>query len=787
MRALRHKLLRDLWGMRGQALAIALVMASGVATYIMSSSTLDSLRLTRATFYRDYRFADVFASLKRAPESLASRISAIPGVERVETRVVADVRLEIEGFTDPVTGKLVSVPEGRQPPMNRLYLRKGRLVEPGREDEVVLNEAFAEAHGLNPGDSIRAVINGKRKKLSVVGVALSPEFIYQLSPGAVFPDFKRYGIMWMGRKPLASAYDMEGAFNDVVLALSAGARPDDVIDRLDSLLDRYGGLGAYGRQYQTSHRYLSEEFRQLGQMAAIFPAIFLGVAAFLLNIVVSRLISTQREQIAVLKAFGYSNRTVGLHYASMILAVAAAGMAGGIAAGIWLGKGLSGLYMVYYRFPYLKYELRVPVAVTACLISAAAALAGTAFAVRRAALANPAQAMRPEPPARYRESLVERAGLRGLLSEPGRMIARHLERSPVKTLLSIVGISLACAIMMVGSLFRDAVNFMADVHFDLIQREDLTVTFVEPASRKALHELQSLRGVELAEPFRSVPARLRFEHRTYRTSLQGFEEGGTLHRLLDRSLSPFEPPARGILLTDHLGKLLGISPGQYLTVEVLEGSRPVREVPVAGFVKEYVGVSGYMRLGQLNRLMREGDEISGAYLATDSRYQPEIYARLQEMPRVAGTVVRESAIENFYETMNRQVLIFAFFNTLLAATIAFGVVYNSARIALSERGRELASLRVLGFTRGEISYILLGELGLLTLVAIPLGFVIGRWLCVLMISRMQTDLFRVPLVLEPRTYAFAAAVVLVSAAVSALIVRSALDRLDLVAVLKTKE
>lgn len=787
MRALGHKLIRDLWGMRGQALAIALVMASGVATYIMSSSTLDSLRLTRATFYRDYRFADVFASLKRAPESLASRIGDIPGVERVETRVVADVRLQIKGFPDPVTGKLVSVPEGRQPPLNRLYIRKGRLVEPGRQDEVVLNEAFAEAHGLNPGDEIEAVINGKRKKLSVVGVALSPEFIYQLSPGAVFPDFKRYGIMWMGRKPLASAYDMEGAFNDVVLTLAAGARPDDVIDRLDALLDRYGGLGAYGRQYQTSHRYLSEEFRQLGQMAAIFPAIFLGVAAFLLNIVVGRLISTQREQIAVLKAFGYSNRAVGLHYASMILVVAAVGMAGGIGAGIWLGKGLSGMYMVYYRFPYLKYELRVPVAVTACLISAAAALAGTAFAVRRAARANPAEAMRPEPPARYRESFVERAGLRGLLSEPGRMIARHLERRPVKTVLSIIGIALACAIMMVGSLFRDAVNFMAQVHFDLIQREDLTVTFVEPTSRKALYELRSLRGVELGEPFRSVPARLRFEHRTYRTSVQGFEEGGTLHRLLDRSLRPFEPPASGILLTDHLGKLLGVTPGEYLTVEVLEGSRPVRKVPVAGFVKEYVGVSGYMRLKELNRLMREGDDISGAYLSTDSRFQPEIYARLQEMPRVAGTVVRESAIENFYETMNRQVLIFAFFNTLLAATIAFGVVYNSARIALSERGRELASLRVLGFTRGEISYILLGELGLLTLVAIPLGFVIGRWLCVLMISRMQTDLFRVPLVLEPRTYAFSAAVVLVSAAVSGLIVRRALDRLDLVAVLKTKE
>ncbi|GAB4390241.1 MAG: ABC transporter permease [Thermodesulfovibrionales bacterium] len=787
MRALNRKLFRDLWGMRGQALAIALVMASGVATYIMSASTLDSLRLTRSTFYRQYRFADVFASLKRAPESLEARIAAIPGVDKVETRVAADVRLEVEGFPDPVTARLVSAPEAGGPLLNALYIRKGRYIEPGRQDEVLASEAFAEAHGLEPGDSLEAVINGKRKRLVVVGVALSPEFIYQLSPGAVFPDFKRYGILWMGRKPLAAAYDMEGAFNDVVLSVSAGARVPDVVDRLDAVLARYGGLGAYGREYQTSHRYLSEEFRQLGQMAAVFPAIFLGVAAFLLNIVVSRLISTQREQIAVLKAFGYSNMDVGIHYAAMVMMVAVLGVAGGIAAGVWLGKGLSGIYMDYYRFPYLKFELRMPVAVTAGLISSAAALVGTAFAVRRAALLPPAEAMRPEPPARYRESLVERLGLKGLISQPGRMIARHLERRPAKTALSIIGISLACAIMMVGSLFRDAVNFMAEVHFDLTQRQDLTVTFVEPASRKALYELVSLRGVERGEPFRSVPARLRFEHRSYRTSVQGFEPGGTLHRLLDRSLEPFELPPEGILLTDYLADMLGVSPGQSLTVEALEGSRPVREVPVAGTVSEYVGVSGYMRLSELNRLMGEGDAISGAYLAADRLYRPEVYAKLHDMPRVAGTVVRESAIENFYSTMDRQVLIFAFFNTLLAATIAFGVVYNSARIALSERSRELASLRVLGFTRGEISYILLGELGLLTLAAIPLGFVIGRGLCAVMISKMQTDLFRVPLVLEPRTYAFSAAVVLVSAAVSGLIVRRRLDRLDLVGVLKTKE
>jgi putative ABC transport system permease protein len=787
MKALKRKLVRDLWGMRGQALAIALVITSGVATFVMSLSVMDSLRLTQAVFYRDYGFAHVFASLKRAPEEAKGRIADIPGVEQVETRVVADVKLDIEGYPDPVTGRLVSVPDHGEPLMNRLYIREGRYLAPGREDEVLVSEAFAEAHGFSPGDTLGAVINGKRQVLTIVGIALSPEYVYQLSPGTLVPDFERYGILWMARTPLGTAYDMEGAWNDVVAKVGAYAELDAVIERLDMTLEQYGGLGAVGRTDQISHRYLSEEFRMLGRMATIFPVIFLCVAAFLLNVVMSRLVSTQREQAAALKAFGYRNVDIGIHYMQLVAVIVAAGVSGGVLLGIWLGKGLGDMYMEYYRFPFLIYRLEPHVAVTGALVSMAAAAAGTLYSVWRAAKLPPAQAMRPEPPARYREALLERMGLKGLLSEPTRMIARHLERRPVKSLLSVVGIALSCAILMLGRFFGDAVDFMVGVQFGLSQREDLAVTLVEPTSRRALHELRSLPGVEFVEGFRSVPARLRHEQRSYRTSILGVEPRGVLYRLLDVELRPFTVPPEGIVLTDHLGTILGARPGDRITVEVLEGNRPVREATVAALVKQYVGVSGYMDMAALNRLMREGSAISGAYLAADSLAWPEIFGRLHDMPRVAGTEVRENAVNNFYETMSEQVLTFAFISTLLAASIAFGVVYNSARIALSERSRELASLRVLGFTRGEISYILLGELGILTVTAIPLGFLMGRGLCAYMSAQIETDLFRIPLVLEPSTYAFASAVVLVSAALSALIVKRNLNRLDLVAVLKTKE
>jgi putative ABC transport system permease protein len=788
LKAINRKLLRDLWHLRGQLLAIVLVIVSGVSTLIMSLTTLDSLRSTQSSFYAESRFGDVFVSLKRAPESLRERLLEVPGVERVETRVVASVVLSIDGFSDPVTGHLVSIPDGREPLVNRLYLTAGRYPEPGRDDEVVASQPFAEAHGFRPGDTLQATINGRRRTLTIVGTALSAEFLYQIRPGSFIPDFERFGILWMPRIPLASAYDMEEAFNDAVLTLARGASEGEVIDRLDRLLEPYGGLGAIGREDQLSHRFLSEEFRQLGSMAFLFPTIFLSVAAFLLNVVVSRLIGTQREEIAALKAFGYADLAVGWHYAKLILLIAFAGVAGGLLGGIWLGKGLGGLYMGFYSFPYLNFVLRPGVVATAVLVSVGAALAGTTHAVRRAARLPPAEAIRPEPPARYREALVERLGAGRFLSQPSRMILRNLERRPFKSLLSLVGIAFAGSILMVGSFQSDSFDFIVRVQFGFSEREDLGVTLVEPASRRALEELQSLEGVESVEGLRSVPVRLRFENRSYRTSITGLAPGATLHRTLDADLEPLSLPPEGVVLSDHLGReILGARPGDTVTVEVLEGKRPVLRLPVAALVSQFIGVAAYMDEEALGHLLGEGGAVSGAYLAVDSRFREAVYRELEEMPRVAGTVVQQRAMDSFYETMAETVLVFTFINTVLAATIAFGVVYNSARIALSERSRELASLRVLGFTRGEISYILLGELAVLTLAALPVSFIIGRFLCDVIVKNMENDLYRFPLVLEPKTYAFAASVVLVAAVISGLVVRRKLDRLDLVAVLKMRE
>ncbi len=787
MKALNRKLWRDLWRMKGQVFAITLVVISGVATFIMFISTMDSLSLTRDTFYREYRFADVFINLKRAPESLKEKMEQVPGVDQVETRVSAYVKLDVRGFPEPVTGKIISIPDDGKPLLNRLYIKKGRLADPAKDNEAVINENFAQAHGFNLGDRFAAIINGKWKELTITGVALSPEFVLIMRPEAMSPDFKRYGILWMGRKALSKSYDMDGAFNDVVLTLHPDAKLNDVLGELDHIVGRYGGFGAYARKDQISHRLLNEEFRQLSRSSEIFPTIFICVAAFLLNVVMSRTINTQREQIAALKAFGYTNLDVGIHYAKLVVLIISAGLVGGIATGIWFGKMLGGIYMEVYRFPHLLYTLHPWVIITAVLISIASALVGTMHALWRAAKQPPAEAMRPEPPAQYRVTLIEKTGIGRWLTQPSRIIVRNVERKPVRTFLSIIGIAVACATMISSGFFKDAVAFMVNVQFVRSQKEDIKVAFAEPTSRRAIYELKELPGVHHAETFRTVPARFRSGNRSYKTAINGIEPESRLHLLLDTELKPISLPPSGIVLNEYLGNFLGVKAGDLLTVEILEGSKPIRQVPVVALVKLYLGVMGYMDLTALNRLMREGDAISGAYLVTDPLHSEKLYRNFIHMPRISGTVLRRNEIRNFQEVQAKGMLFFTFIATLMACSISFGVVYNSARIALSERSRELSSLRVLGYTRGEISYILLGELGLITLIAIPLGFIIGYWLCAYIAQALASDLFRVPLVIETKTYSLAAAVVLASASVSGLIVRHKLDHLDLVEVLKTRE
>jgi putative ABC transport system permease protein len=788
MTALDRKLVRDLWQMRGQALAIGLVMACGVATFVMSLSTLSSLRRTQETYYERYRFAHVFAPLERAPDAVAARIADVPGVARVQTRIVKQVTLDVPGLAEPAQGRLISVPERPGPGLNGRYLRAGRQVEPGRPGEVLVSEGFAQAHGLGPGSSLRAVLNGRLATLRVVGVCLSPEYIYQIREGDILPDDRRFGVFWMGYPELAGAFDMRGAFNDVCLTLAPGASEPEVIRRLDRLLAPYGGLGAFGRDDQPSHKFVANELKELRGMALVVPTIFLVVAAFLLHVVVSRLVGTQREQVAALKAFGYTKFEVGRHYLQLVLVIVLAGVALGTVVGARLGRAVTEMYTNFFRFPVLEFRLDGGVVALAALVSAAAAVAGAVAAVYRAARLPPAEAMRPEPPARYGPTLPERLGLGRALSPAVRMVLRHLERQPVRTLLSALGVALAVAVLILGNFMVDALDYAMESQFSVAQRQDVSVAFVETASARALADVAHLPGVLSCEPYRSLPARLRSGHRWRRLGVMGLRPDGRLYRVVDIDRRWVPLPPGGIVLSAKLAEVLAVGIGDAVTVEVLEGRRPVREVPVTGLVADFAGVAAYMDVRAVNRLMQEGDSVSGAFLAVDSRELDGLYASLKNTPRVASVTVKGAALTSFRKTVAENLLRMRLFNVGFASVIAFGVVYNGARIALAERGRDLAMLRVMGFSRAEISLTLLGELAAVTLAAIPFGLVFGRALAGLVIRlAYDTELFRIPPVVGRSTYAFAAAVTLAAALVSALAVRRLLDRLDLVAVLKSKE
>lgn len=773
--------------MKAQALAISLVVASGVAMYVMYLSNFASLRETQQTYYASQRFADVFVWLKRAPMRVASEVAALDGVSAVEARVVAEVTLDLPAMDEPASGRLVSIPVDRRPQVNDLFIRRGRWIEPNRPDEVLASEAFVNAHQLEIGDRVPAVINGRLRHLTIVGVALSPEYIYSIRPGELIPDNRRFGIFWMGRDALAAAFDMEGGFNDLAVDLAPGASGDEVILRIDRLLEPYGGLGAIPRALQTSHWMVESELSQLQSFGFLLPLIFLLVATFILNVALTRALALQRPQIAALKALGYSNWSLGWHYLKWALAIGLAGVLLGIAGGAWLGSLIIELYNEYFRFPELLFHIPARVIIGATTLTMLSAGVGAVGTVRRAVLVPPADAMRPEAPALFRRAAIETPVISRWLGNTGRMVLRNLLRHPARAAASIFGIGFAVAILMVGFVFTSVIDQLIVTQFWEADRQDVTVNFVEPRSAAARHVLQRLPGVVTVEPTRSVSVRIHAGHRQRYLAVHGVSDSQRLRRIVNRDGRPLRLPPSGVVLSAMLAEVLGVRQGDTVTLDVLEGHRPVLEVPVNGLVDDMMGLSVYMNGDALHALMREDAVATGAVLLIDPSQEAQLAAELKRMPAVAGVAFKRAVLRTFRDVMAANMNLTIGINLVFAGIIACGVVYNAARISLSERSRELASLRVLGFTRAEISLILLGELAVLTFAALPVGALFGYGLTAMILSSIESEVYRFPLHIAPQAIAWSFLGILAASAISGLMVRRRLDHLDLVAVLKIRE
>ena len=787
MSALRRKLLRDLGQLKGQVLTIALVVACGIASYVAIQGMYLSILQARSTYYERHHFPDVFVPVERAPMSLATRALSLPGVAEVHARVVKQVSLPVAGMHEAATGLVIGVPAHGEPPLGGLLLREGRMPITGHGDEAVVLEAFASAHGLRPGARLSAVLGGIRRDLRVVGIALAPEFVFAIAPGELIPDPRRFGVLWMDSSVVATAFRMEGAFNELLVRLQPGASGPKAVDALNRLLAPYGCYGAYERSRQLSNQVLQGDLEQLKTMTTVMPVIFLGVAAFLINVVLSRLVQLQRAQIATLKAVGYSGRAIGMHYFELALVVVLSGSLLGDGFGVWLGRMLTSSYTKFFHFPDLRYLPDVRVLTWGLAISSLAALAGALGSVRAVMKLPPAEAMRPEAPASYRRAISERLKLSWLFGQSARMVVRELERRPVRALLSMLGVALSVALLVAGRFGFDSVDWYMRVQFELAEREDLNVSFRRPVPAAALRELAHLPGVLRAEGIRVVGVRFRSDQRWRQTVLIGYDDDAQLRRVLDARGRTTVVPEHGILLTLTLGNILGVRVGDQVTIEVLEGQRREYRVQVAGLVDEASGLYGHMRSQELAHMLGDEGPITMALLRVDPRQRPALQRALRERPDVLGVNRHDATIEMFEKHTAGQMRWTTLILTMFAGVIACGVIYNNARIALSTRSRDLASLRVLGFRRSEISAILLGELALQVLIALVPGLLLGYWLAWFSMAQGDPELYRFPVVVSARTYSFAVLVTLGAALVSALLVRRRLDHLDLIGVLKSRE
>ncbi len=785
--AIDRKLLRDVGRLRGQVVTIALVLAGGLSSFIALRGTYSSLLRSRDVYYDRQRFAHVFATVERAPETVAGRIEALPGVAAVQTRISEEVSVPIEGMPRAASGRLLSLPANGEPATNGIHLRTGRLPERDATDEVVVLQSFAEAHGLLPGHRFPAVINGKLRNLRVVGVALSPEFVYAVRPGALADDPARYAILWMTRPTLASAFQLEGAFNEVSLLLQPDASKPSVLDAVDRLLSPYGGDGAILRKDQLSNKILIGELAQLQALAGMVPMVFLGVTAFLVNMVLGRLITLQRPEIAALKAMGYTNGELRRHFAGLVAVVLLPGSVVGLFGGWWLGDLVLGLYASVFRFPDMRFDLSLPLVAAGMLMSGGAALIGALVAVRAAVRLPPAEAMRPPAPAIYRRSVVERLGLSALFGPNAMMIVREVERRPLRTLLSAVGIAGALALVVLGRFGIDSLDRYLEGILRREQRQDLAVSFARPVPPRALRELASIPGVRKVEGLRAMPVRIRFEHRVRDTVLIGMRPDTTLRRLVERGGREVALPPEGLLVTAKLGEVLGLRVGDRPELEIREGARPVVRPVVTGFVNESVGLQVYAREDLVASLERDTGALASVYLTIDPLRGPSIAERLRRLPHVIDVSDLRADIRRLRDMNASMMDIWTAVSIALAATVVFGVVYNNARISLATRSRDLASLRVLGFSRREISSILIGSMSVEMAVAIPLGLWLGRGWARIFMQSVDQEQFRWAVYVAPATYLMTALVGLLAAAASALSVRRSVDRLDLIGVLKTRE
>jgi len=754
MRVLSRKAIRNLISLRAQTGATGILVMFGVASLVSTWSAYETLKSARDRYYQSHHLGDVFSEYKSVPSSLARKIRAIPGVDR------ASFRTSVQGLIrmgDPAIARFISVPSGHDPEVNRLHLREGRMPLYRSEIEVALHEGFARAYSLHPGDTLSVQIEGSQVRVRIAGIAISPEFVYALGPGIPLSDDRHFAVVWMPDAHLNRLARMTEAFNSLAVTLRDPSQVDAVKAQMDWITRDYGVRAAYGRDRLVSARLVDQEIAQQKASAIITPLVFLGITAFLIHVIFGRLLHLQRPEIATLKALGYSDSSITGHYLGMVALMIYVGAIPGIGMGMFFGGMMARSYARFFRFPVFGFELDVRSVAVGVLIAILSGFLGALLSLQEIARLRPSQAMRAPVP-----KPMKRIFLRGqghVLSMRSRMVLRNLFSRPLRLFLTVLGISTASSVIILALSWGDITDFMILTQFQKIQHEDLDVTFRNTVASGALQELRNLRGVFEAEGVRRIPVRFRIAGFSKEAVLSAWPDTLRLRKIVAPDLKEVELPPHGVLLSDAFRRRGGIRIGQEVFMDRVDPPFQRLGFRVAGFSGDVIGIGAHLRIPELESRLDEARGINGVLLRIDPHEKEALYSRLKDSPMVASITRKDSLYYGFRHTLAAMIRTGTRLITFFGLGIAFGVVYNTIRVSFSERVREIASLRVLGLEEHEAFRILVSEVGLQLLLALPLGCVLGNGLVHWMMTSVNTEDFTFPVVVGASSYLYSMALV----------------------------
>lgn len=785
MKVLAKKLWRDLNDLKGQVFTLAILVVCGVAVLVSSWSSYQSLELSQKDYYQRFNFADIFIDFQRAPKEVLEQVQKIPGVEQAEGRIIDDALLEIPGQLEPGLGRFISWNKNQQ--LNQIYLIEGRWPEHGAEVEVLVHQSFAKAHNYHVGDRLSASFKGKKTTVQISGIGLSPEYIYALSPVSIFPDDQHFGIFWVLSEELEQLAQMQGSINNIVTSISADSSIGAIKMSLDLLLDQYGTLGAYDRSKQMSNLFIQDEIREQKSMAAVIPTIFVLVGAFILNIVMSRLISLHRSQICILKAMGYSSFQLSLYYLKLITFILVLGIVPGLLLAEGIGRYYTFLYGRYFHFPHMEFKITME----SFLMGFGSGLLPGWIASLRSLLQvykmAPAEGMRPPSPPNYRMNLAEKRGLIKLNNIFNRMIYRDLFFRPWRLTAAVIGISGAVAIIVTGNFWVDIVNFMIKRQFYEMNREDLEVQLLYPRSYDILNEVRMLPGVIYVEGARSVPVRMRFKSEAHETRILSFNKQSQLRTIIGESGKSIPLPENGVLLSSIFKNKYELQLGQSLEFEILRGQKHVFTLPISGFVDDLMGSSAYIGVDLMNKLIKEESSFDVLFMKVDSSKIDSLYAKLKSSLHVGSVTVKTLLLNSFKKTVAEMISVFTSILMVFSVAISGAIIFNISRITFSEKNWELASLRILGFGIGTVFNLLFVYIGVQVLMALLPGVFLGYFLSFASIHFLHTDTLVFPLVIEPKTYGVSIVAVILTYLISGLFVYGKVKKINMSEALKARD